>query len=121
MNNLKQLGLAAHQYANDHEDKLPPDLESVKPYCDTEKLLRSPNKPVDFDGPSYVYIPGQTLGMYPGNFVAYENPAFCVEGVNVLHLDGHVEFMRPGMFREELKGTYERLGREIPEVKFKND
>jgi hypothetical protein len=29
--------------------------------------------------------------------------------------------MRPGRFREELKGTYERLGREMPEVKFMND
>jgi prepilin-type processing-associated H-X9-DG protein len=121
MSNLKQLGLAVHMYADEHDDKLPPDLESAKAYYGSDQVLQSPHKPKDFDGPSYIYIPGQTLAMYPGNFVAYENPAFCAEGVNVLHLDGHVEFMKPEMFREELKGTYERLGRIMPEIRFLGD
>ena len=75
-------------------------------------------KPIDFEGPSFVYIPGQTMDMYPGNFVAYENPGYCSDGVNVLHLDGHVEFMKPDDFRRELKETCDRLGREMPEVRF---
>jgi len=120
--NLKGIGMACAAYANDHDDKLPPNLEALIDAAALDsRFLKSPHTPKDFDGPSYVYIPGQTLSMNPGNFVAYENPAFCAEGVNVLHLDGHVEFMRPGMFREELKGTYERLGQEMPEVKFMND
>ena len=28
--------------------------------------------------------------------------------------------MKPEMFREELKGTCERLGREVPEIRFKD-
>ncbi len=57
--------------------------------------------------------------MDPGNIVAYENPAFLSEGTNVLFLDCHVEWMKPDDFLRELKATYERLGKEMPEVKFK--
>jgi hypothetical protein len=117
--NLSAIGKACLIYANDHDDKLPPDLETLvsEPYLSSDQL-ESNMKPIAFDGPSYIYIPGQTVMMYPGNFVAYENPEFCTDGVNVLHLDCHVEFMKPEMFREELKGTYERLGREMPEIRF---
>lgn len=119
--NLSGIGKACTVYANDHDDKLPPNLEALIDAAALDsQFLKSPHTPKDFDGPSYVYVPGQTLAMYPGNFVAYENPEFCDEGVNVLHLDGHVEFMKPDMFREELNSTYERLGREMPEVKFKD-
>ena len=54
--------------------------------------------------------------MDPGNIVAYEDPRYCKDGVNVLFLDTHVEFMKPEMFREELKATYERLGRQMLKV-----
>ncbi len=117
--NLSGIGKACMVYADDHDDEYPPNLETLVEQCDlAPETLESKRKPIDFDGPSYIYIPGQTLAMNPGNFVAYENPGFCTEGVNVLHLDGHVEFMKPEMFREELKATYERLGREMPEIEF---
>ena len=37
--------------------------------------------------------------MNPGNMVAYENPEFCTDSINVLFLDGHVEPMKPDAFR----------------------
>jgi prepilin-type processing-associated H-X9-DG protein len=120
--NLSQIGKACWIYADDHDDKFPPDLETLVRELDLPpQCLESKRRPKNFDGPSYIYIPGQTLGMYPGNFVAYEDPRYCQEGVSVLFLDGHVEFMKPDAFREELKGTYDRLGRPTPRVRFKDE
>ncbi|MFC1636059.1 DUF1559 domain-containing protein, partial [Planctomycetota bacterium] len=118
--NLKQLGLALNMYADEHQGTLPDSIEQAKDYYGNAKILESPFKPKDFEGPSYIYIAGQDLSMYPGNFLAYENPGFCFEGVNVLHLDGHVEWMRPDVLMHELEATYKRLGREMPEIEFKN-
>jgi prepilin-type processing-associated H-X9-DG protein len=120
--NLSSIGKACLIYANDHDDKLPPDLQSLVDNAELpSKCLESKRKPSNFDGPSYIYIPGQTTEMYPGNIVAYENPAFCEDGVNVLFLDSHVEFMKPQDFRRELGETCGRLGRPVPDVKFKGE
>ena len=120
--NLSSIGKACLIYANDYDDKLPPDLQTLVDKAELPpKCLESKRKPKDFDGPSYIYISGQTVVMYPGNIVAYENPAFCQDGINVLFLDSHVEFMKPADFRRELKETCERLGRPMPEIKFKEE
>jgi beta-lactamase regulating signal transducer with metallopeptidase domain len=117
--NLSALGKACLLYANDHEDKLPPDLQTlVKEMNLSPNVLESKRQPKDFHGPSYVYVPGQSVEMYPGNIVAYENPEFSADGVSVLHLDSHVEFVKPEDFRRELRETYERLGKPMPEIKF---
>ncbi len=117
--NLAGIGKGCLIYANDHDDQFPPNLEVL---VDDEyipaKTLESKRRPKDFDGPSYVYVSGQTVAMYPGNIVAYEDTRYCMEGVNVLFLDSHVEFMKPDDFRRELKETYERLDREMPESRF---
>jgi len=57
--------------------------------------------------------------MEPGNIIAYENPAFSSEGLNVLFMDGHVQWMKPDDFLRELEATYKLLDREMPEIKFK--
>ncbi len=114
MSNLKQLGLALHMYADDNEDKFPADLEEAKPYYRDSKILESPRKPKWFEGPSYIYIPSQSLEGYPGSIVAYENPEFGLDKVLALFLDGHVEAMDHDRFQSELEATYERLGREMP-------
>jgi len=116
MSNLKQIGAACHMYADENDDKLPPDLDKLGPYLGRgRQVLESPRKPKDFSGPSYLYIPGQTLDANLGNIVAYENPEFDTDMLNVLFLDGHVERMRRDAFEQELKETYERLGREMPD------
>jgi prepilin-type processing-associated H-X9-DG protein len=120
--NLSAIGKACRVYADDHEDKLPPDLETLVKEVDLPaKCLESKRRPAGFDEPSYVYVTGQTLDMYPGNIVAYEDPRYCLDGVNVLFLDSHVEFMKPASFRRELKATYERLGRDVPAIRFREE
>ncbi|MBN2270171.1 MAG: hypothetical protein JXN61_06130 [Sedimentisphaerales bacterium] len=117
---LSGIGKACLIYANDYDDKFPPNLEELIDKCEVSpKSLESRSKPKDFDGPSFIYIPGQNTSMDPGNIIAYENPAFLSEGTNVLFLDCHVEWMKPEAFLSELEATYKRLGREMPEVKFK--
>jgi beta-lactamase regulating signal transducer with metallopeptidase domain len=119
--NLSAIFRACLLYSHGHEDKLPPDLQTlVREGNLSPTALESKRKPKDFPGPGYIYIPGQTVEMYPGNIVAYENPEFSTGGTDVLFLDSHVEFMKPEDFRRELKETYERLGRPMPEVKFKD-
>jgi len=119
---LAGLGKACSFYAIDHEDKLPPDLQTlVKEDLVSMRSLESKRKPKGFEGPSYLYVAGQTVSMRPDNVLAYENPEFCADGVNVFFLDSHVQFMKPEAFRRELKATYERLGKEMPEIKFKGE
>jgi prepilin-type processing-associated H-X9-DG protein len=121
MSNLKQVGLGLMMYAEDHQGDWPADLEQAKSYFGSPRVLDSPRKPKGFDGPSYVYVGGQPKTTDPRNIVVYENPGFCTDRINVLFLDGHVEAMNPERFRGELKATYERLGREMPEIKFKEE
>ncbi len=119
--NLKGIGKAMFLYANDYDDKFPPNLQELIEKCDlTPKTLESKRKPKDFAGPSYIYVTGQNTSMYPGNITVYENPAYCTDGINVLFLDGHVQWMKPDEFIKELKETYKRLDREMPEIKFKD-
>ncbi|MEN6333744.1 MAG: DUF1559 domain-containing protein, partial [Phycisphaerales bacterium] len=114
MNNLKQIGLAMHMYADSHDGKFPSDLDAVKSYLANSAIPESPRKPRDFDGPSYIYIPDQGQDGYPGNIVAYENPEFAGDWIVALFLDGHIEKMTPDRFQSELEATYEKLGRPMP-------
>jgi len=118
--NLSGIGKACLIYANDYDDKLPPNLEELIEKAELSRInLESRSKPKDFDGPSFIYIAGQTTSDDPGNIVAYENPAFLSDGTNVLYLDCHVAFVKPDEFLRDLEATYKRLGREMPEIKFK--
>jgi beta-lactamase regulating signal transducer with metallopeptidase domain len=120
--NLSAIGKACLLYATDHDDKLPPDLQTLVQEANLPPTsVESQHKPEYFRGPSYVYIPGQNLAMYPGNIVVYENPAFCTDGIGVLFLDSHVEFMKTEMFREELRTTCARLGKAVPELTFQDE
>jgi hypothetical protein len=119
--NLKGIGKALLIYANDFDDEFPPNLEVLVEKEDLDPgTLESKRKPKGFDGPSYIYIAGQNTSMHPGNIIVYENPGYCKDGLNVLYLDSHVQWMKPNEFLKDLKETYQRLGREMPEVKFKN-
>jgi prepilin-type processing-associated H-X9-DG protein len=118
--NLSVMGKAMLIYANDYDDKFPPNLNVLlEKGLITAKTLESKSRPDGYDGPNFIYISGQDLSMYPGNIVAYENPEFRSDGVNVLFLDSHVEWMKPDNFLRELEETNERLGRQMPEIKFK--
>lgn len=114
MNNLKQIGLALHMYAQDNNDKFASNLEQAKKYYGDAKILESPRKPKGFEGPSYIYIPDQDQKADPMNVLAYENPEFGQEKIPVLFLDGHVEMKTQDDLQSELEATYERLGRKMP-------
>ena len=116
---LSDIGKRMFVYANDYNDVYPPDLKELIEKADLPpKSLESPRKPKDFNGPSFIYIPGQNPMMESGNVLVYENPEFCKDGVNVLFNDGHVAFMEPAEFKKELEKTYKQLGKPMPAVKF---
>jgi len=119
--NLGAIVKACLIYANDYDDKFPPNLQELAKITDlSPETFESPRKPKDFEGPSYIYISGQTTSMPPDNIVVYENPEFCSDSINVLFIDTHVETMKPEAFLQKLEETYKRLGREMPDIKFKD-
>jgi hypothetical protein len=119
--NLTSIGKALLIYASENEGNYPQNLQVLVDKAGlSPKSLESPHKPEWFDGPSYIYIAGQSATMNPQNIIAYDNPEFCPDGVNVLFNDTHVQHMEPDEFLRELRATYERLGREMPEIKFKS-
>lgn len=117
--NLVVVGKVCLSYAKGHEGKLPPSLGRLVIRGElADACLESKLRPDDFHGASYLYVAGQTMQMSGQNVLAYENPAYSIDGVNVLFLDGHVEFMNPDAFREALQATCERLDRDMPEIEF---
>ena len=118
--NLSAIGKACLIYANDHDEKYPDNLQELIEKADlSPKCLVSKFKPKGSTEPSYIYISGQDVAMHPGNIIAYDNPKFCPDGVNVLFNDAHVEWMKRKEFLKNLETTYKRLGREMPEIRFK--
>ncbi|MBI4580633.1 MAG: type II secretion system protein GspG [Planctomycetes bacterium] len=110
--NLMGIGNAIHVYAAEHEDKLPPDLQTlVQAGAIGERTLISPSDDDPGEGGSYVYLGGSlNMDMPEDTIVAYEKPEINAgEGTNVLFLDGHVEFMTMERFDEELEKTKERI------------
>ncbi len=122
LNNLRQIALACIMYADDNQGKFPDNLQQLYPYHRNPKLFESPLKPKGFDGPSYIYVAGLKARMRDSSriIIFYENPAFCSDGICVAFLDGHSEWMKPAGFLKKLEETYKRLGKEMPEIKFKD-
>lgn len=119
--NLSGIGKAILIYANDHEDMLPTNLDALVSEVDLHpKLLVSPSKPEGFSGPDYVYVKDQNTNMHPKNVVAYENPAYCEDGLNVLYLDTHVAWEKRDDFLHALEATYKRLERLMPNIQFRD-
>ena len=103
MNNLKQIGLACHLYADQHGDKFPESLdELVSSQLLSSNVLHCPSTRNERDV-SYVYCRGLT----PKNI--YRILAFDIDGNhrnggrNVLFCDGHVEWMLDVKFQPLLQ------------------
>jgi len=101
-----------------YHDQYPASLNELVylGYLSPEEL-KSPRRPKGFDGPNYVYIPGQNPSMDSNNIIVYENPAFAGDNdkIAVLVNGGIVKSMTLAEFSVELKATYDRLGKEVPE------
>lgn len=115
--NLKSIGLASIVYADDHNGDFPQTLDVLVSESDlSPKSLISPRKPDGFDGPDYILIKGLTTAAPAAMVLAYENPAFCDDEVNVLYLDGHVAVDDKESLKQELQKTYEYLKQPMPEI-----
>ncbi len=99
--NLKQFGLALHQYASDNDEVFPrPDNEAGlkilfdQGYLSDKSLLSSPDNPSNQNG--YYYIGGFKLTeIRPPSIVplAFDRPGNHPGLVHVLFVDGHVASM----------------------------
>jgi hypothetical protein len=102
-NNLRQLGLACHMWADDHDGVFPPDLLKLVPaYADNAKILQCPwYTRHAADGVDYVYVSGLRATDAGFTVVAYE-PLPGPDGkVYALYADAHAELVR----FDELKKT----------------
>jgi len=110
--NLRGIGVACMIYANDHDGQFPDSFDALLDSgMITEKMLQSPSDYPD-PGVSYIYIAGQNESGDPRNVVAYERLYDGLEATNVLFADTHVEQMSIEQFKQALRSTYTRLGRE---------
>ena len=117
--NLKQIGMGCMIYAGDHDGTFPPSLEVLvqEDILEADMLISSLREK-GIDGPGYLYIASQTEANDPRNVLAYDNPAGLQanDGVNVLYVDGHVQFVPLDELDAELIQTKERLGRKLPVI-----
>lgn len=114
--NLKSIGAAAYVYANDHDGRFPPDLETLIREADlSPKMLESPYTK-SAPGPDYYYVSGLSdrIEKPAETLLAFDNPRLVRDKINVLFVDGHVELMDPPAFARVLRATYEGLGRPLP-------
>jgi prepilin-type processing-associated H-X9-DG protein len=113
-NNLRQIALACHAYAQDHDGAFPSSLESLSPeYISAPGALRCP-RAKDRSAPSYALVPGLRVERPGGTILAYEVSAanHSGDGRNVAFVDGHVEWWRvadDAGFRRRLAEQAERL------------
>ncbi|NIP23838.1 MAG: hypothetical protein GWN67_03590 [Phycisphaerae bacterium] len=118
--NVRVICRASVLYADAHQQSIPTSMEDIKSFLKGGIMMESPKKPKDFDGPSYIFVKaldGKKLNDFkaPHEYVlVYENPAFCVDYINVGFLDGHEEKMTLATFRKALEGTYKKLGEPMP-------
>ncbi len=90
---INRLGRSMLIYANDHEDRLPPSLEEIKPYADSEEQYQWFLANVEYVGA------GLTVAEPPSAVVAYDKTLLAMgKGTNVLFLDSHIELVEPERF-----------------------
>jgi len=93
--NLKGIGNACHIYANGNAGRFPPDLDTlVGEGAISPRVLRCPSAGEDED--AYVYIPGRSPDAADAGrtILAHERRTnHDGEGVNVLFVDAHTEWM----------------------------
>ena len=100
--NFKCIGMALLMYSNDHNDKLPADLETLvtKKYLPANLLICHATKSKE----SYIYRGASiTVADTPWMITVYEKSGNHSGGRNVLFLDGHAEWVEEERFQELIK------------------
>jgi len=116
--NLHQIGNGIMIYANDHEDKLPENLEELIEKADMHpRYLRCP-----VSGDRYIYRGKDldtTVSTPPQMILVYDEYGFHRGKRNVLFMDGHVEQMAEGAFQAAIQKDNElRKQQGLPTIKF---
>jgi prepilin-type processing-associated H-X9-DG protein len=115
--NLRQIGLAAQIYANEHKGKFPDQISetlgditpvvfvnprtknSVPIAASDDELKRWVNQSSD-----YTYVgKGKTYRAPATEILAYEKPQGLTDGINILFCDGHVEFVLMEQAKEAIR------------------
>jgi len=96
VNNLKQIGLAAHIFAGDNHDRLPVSYEEMKNELNTDTITIDPNT-----GQRFVYVGGglNLNTLKPDSVLAY-SPADDKNGHAVLFADGSAQIVTGAKFDE---------------------
>ncbi len=133
--NLRMIGLAVNGYSEDYDGDFPPSLAHLYPnYGIDAKVFSCPSSPSHYqDLPSgavgsgssgYVYLPGRFCELPGDFFVAYDKPGnHRGEGVNVVYVDGHVQWWKLGTASD--KEAFEKAlavqEEQLPELRRKRD
>ena len=93
MNNLKQIGLACHMYADKHDGRFPAKLEDLTDgFLPSSKVFQCPSA-IGGQEISYVYMSGRIVSD-SDKILAYDADGnHRGQGRNVLFVDGHVQWM----------------------------
>ena len=99
---LKQIGVALILYANDYDDKYPPNLEILT--TKAELLPKILVCPATMSKDSYIYrATDLSVSDVPYLVLVYDKKGNHEGGRNVLFLDGHVEWASEDRFQEFIK------------------
>ena len=97
-NNLRQIGIALHNYATDHNERFPASLDPLYPnYIDDLKVFACPSSGNDTPsapgGGDYLYHAGFTEAAASTEPLLEDNDGNHKQaGKNVLYVGGHVEW-----------------------------
>ncbi len=100
INNLKQIGLGLHMYAQDNDEKFPNTLSVLYPkYISTLDVFKCPAQKekiktkADIDMKAgYKYISGLSEDSPSSAVVAHTKKGYFKRGRNILYVDGHVKW-----------------------------
>ena len=119
--NLRQIGLAIKQYAQDHGGAFPPSFTELYPdYLDDAKPFSCLHKPsrwediqrtgtVSAESTSYIYVSGLRATDLSGCVLAFGRPGNHADHVYTLFLDGHVESHMGERYLDYLNETRELI------------
>jgi len=113
---LSTIGKALIIYANEHQDRFPPSLDTLvdERYLEPDEVTY----PAEIDSsqnPSFVYIPGLTVLDSALNVVVYvpvgQYELHARPGGNVLFIDGSADWLEPDKHAAAIQRTRDYLSR----------